>query len=713
MNLNRRRFLLGSALAAAVVATGGRVRAAGVAVGPSARVEPVSEAFFGQTVTDPYRWMENSADPDWMPWLEANDAHARSQIEALPAYDATLARLRTLGVGSSRISLPYEFDGRLLFLRQSASAGWPALVVRENGVDRVVFDPGISAGPIGDVSLEFWGASPDGRYMALGLGEGGTEEATLHILDLRAERLLSERISRCLPMAPYWLEDGSGFFYTQLGIGQAGTLDYRADVRCRLHRIGDDPSRDPIMLSQGQYPDLRVDRHDTVEIKVMPGSDWAVAQTSTLVGKGLWCTRLADLLAGRAQWRELFSPDSGSPDHVLDGDSLWVWGPVSDEESVISRLDLLQAPELVETTVATLTGGALITQTALSDGGLYVSVDSGSTSQLFFAPRAGKGTREIPLPQAGSIGDLAYGQGRRGVFVYLSTWLEQPTVWKLSPQAAPTRLELSQDPVIDTSGYEVADGDFAARDGERIPVTVLASRRLRRTGTAPCRVTAYGAYGQSLTAAFDPLNIALLEQGGIVVIAHVRGGGERGRRWWMAGQGATKPNTWRDLIDVCQALVDDGWTTPERLAITGGSAGGITVGRAMTERPDLFGLVDISAGLLNPLRFEFEANGLANVAEFGSLATPDGFQALFAMDTLQHIQDGTRYPTVHLTHGVNDTRVATWHSGKAAARLRAAAPADGAPVLFRVNFASGHILDSVEEAIQGRIGTDAWLLSRA
>jgi len=708
MQLNRRRFLLGAAVAATAAASGYRVRAQPGGIGPMARIEPVTDALHGQAVTDPYRWMENAADPDWLPWLRANDAQARAALEALPNYRAMNERLHELGSGFTRVSLPYEFGDRLLYLSQAPQSGWPVLKERTGATERVLFDPGTVAATPGDVSIEFWVASPDGRYMIFGLGSGGTEEAVIHILDLQSGALLDERIPRCLAPAPYWLEDGSGFFYTQLGVGVRGSLDYRADLRARFHRLGEDPSQDRVVMAQGMFDAVQVDRHDTPVIKVFAGSRWALCETGTLVTKGLWCAPLADVLAGRPDWKMLFEPGRGAPEHYLDGDHLWIWGSVSETESMVSTLDIT-TPPYVETVMATLNGG-LISQSAFADEGLYLSVDGGTTAQLFFIPREGDG-RELPLPFEAAINDVAYGADRRSVFLHMSTWLEPDSVWRYRPSKGYRQIELAPGPAVDTSAYRVQNGSVVARDGAEVPVTLISRRGLARNGQAPCCVVAYGAYGQSLTASFDPMSIALLEQGGIKVIAHVRGGGELGREWWMAGLGPTKANTWRDLIDVCQDLVNDGWTSSSRLAISGGSAGGIAVGRAMTERPDLFGLVASSGGVLNPLRFEFEANGLANVPEFGSIATQDGFNGLLAMDTLHSISDGVRYPAVLLTHGDNDPRVSTWHSAKAAARLRAAGAPGSGPVLFRVNFGRGHLIDSIDDDIDSKVGLYAWLLS--
>lgn len=708
MQLNRRRFLLGAAVAASAVASGLRVQARQVSFGPIARLEPVSETFYGQPVVDPYRWMENPADPDWLPWLHANHAHARATLEALPDRAALRARMRELNSEMVRTSLPSERGARSFFLRQAPDEATAVCVLREAGRNRVVIDPRALVEPGQSADLTWWAVAPDGRHVAFGLAIGGSESSVLHVLDVDADALLPVRIERCHAPGANWLPDSSGFFYEKLGDQPLGSVDYRADATARLHRLDADPAEDRIILARDLYPEVRIDRHDSIEVWTTPDSPWVVAETSTLASKGVWVARLDEVLNGPATWKEIYSPDSDAPQCYLRGDKVWAIGSVGGDESAVLELDVSGSTPS-QTVLAIFTGG-LVEDMAMTQQGLFVSVGGDGHSQLFFVPPAGE-AQEITLPRQGAITGLTYGEGRKTVLVSLSTWLEPPSIWRMSRRATPERVNLvPEPPPPDTRAYSATLVFAAARDGVRVPMTILAPRDLPRNGSAPCMVYAYGAYGVSQSADFDRFALPLLERGGISVIAHVRGGGERGYPWWEAGRGATKPNTWRDLIDCCEHLINQGWTSSDRLGILGGSAGGIAVGRAMTERPDLFALVFAGAGVLNPMRFEFESNGLANIPEFGSIATEDGFRALYEMDTLHHISNGVRYPPIILTHGVNDSRVAPWHTAKTAARLRAVATPDSGPVLFKVNFNGGHLVTSPEREGEDRADVYAWLL---
>ena len=219
---------------------------------------------------------------------------------------------------------------------------------------------------------------------------------------------------------------------------------------------------------------------------------------------------------------------------------------------------------------------------------------------------------------------------------------------------------------------------------------------MARNGDNPALVSAYGAYGIVQAPSFNPTSLAWLERGGVIATCHVRGGGDFGEEWHRAGQKLNKPNTWRDLIACAEYLIEQRYTRREKLAIIGGSAGGITVGRALTERADLFAAAIPIVGVMDMLRVEFTPNGPPNIPEFGSVKTEDGFRGLLAMSPLHHVQDGTRYPAVLLMHGVNDPRVEVWHSTKMAARLQAASAGvpNANPVLLRLDYDAGHGIGS-------------------
>jgi prolyl oligopeptidase len=301
---------------------------------------------------------------------------------------------------------------------------------------------------------------------------------------------------------------------------------------------------------------------------------------------------------------------------------------------------------------------------------------------------------EIALPFDGTISALETERGREGAWFALQGWLTPSDFWATDGQGHLQPTGLTPKPPIDVSSYETARAFATAKDGTKIPYSLIYKKGLKLDGSTPAWVSAYGSYGTpAYTPAFAGRTLALVDAGFIVGYANVRGGGEYGREWHKAGQLANKPNTWRDLIAVCEELCAKKYTSPVRLAIGGRSAGGITVGRAMTERPELFAAVIDGVGWSNPLRYVAEQNGYGEEPEWGAISEEAGYRALKTIDSYQSVRDGVRYPAVLLTTGVTDPRVAPFHVAKMTARLQAASTS-GKPILLRVDFDAGHGIGS-------------------
>jgi len=320
--------------------------------------------------------------------------------------------------------------------------------------------------------------------------------------------------------------------------------------------------------------------------------------------------------------------------------------------------------------------------------------------------RAGHVT-EIPLPFDGTLRELSCQASEEGALFAFAGWLTAGDIWTVDGAGKVTPTGLTPKPPIDVGPYEATHSFATARDGTKIPYTLLHRRDLKRDGLTPAWISAYGSYGISAyTPTFAGRTLALIDAGFIVGYANVRGGGEYGREWHKAGQLTNKPNTWRDLIDVCEHLCREKYTAPSRLAIGGRSAGGITVGRAMTERPELFAAVIDGVGWSNPLRYVAEQNGYGEEPEWGAISEESGYRALKSIDSYQHVRDGVSYPAVLLTTGVTDPRVGPFHVAKMTARLQAASISHK-PILLRIDFDAGHGIGSTRSQ-QDREAADTY-----
>ena len=298
------------------------------------------------------------------------------------------------------------------------------------------------------------------------------------------------------------------------------------------------------------------------------------------------------------------------------------------------------------------------------------------------------------MPFDGTLSQVAGDPDTPGALLLLSGWLNPTAIWTVDAAGRVANTGLTPKPATSTSSYATERRFATAKDGTRIPYSLIYKKGLKRDGSNPAFISAYGSYGiPAYSPSFAGRTLALIDQGAIVGYANVRGGGEYGRDWHRAGQLQNKPNTWRDLIAVCEDMIASGYTTSAHLAIGGRSAGGITVGRAMTERPELFAAVVSGVGWHDPLRYVAEQNGYGEEPEWGAISDPAGYRALKAIDSYQAIVDATKYPAVLLTTGVTDPRVAPFHPAKMVARLQVAS-SSGKPVLLRVDFDAGHGMGS-------------------
>lgn len=696
MIIDRRRLIV-AAGASAVASSLPRVAAAAPGKGPPvARIEPVTETFFGTTVTDPYRWMENPKDRDWQPYMKGQAAYARSVLDRIPGRAALGKRIGQLS-GELEVVNAIQLGGPFLFIqKQPAGANTPKLFVREGvtGAERLLLDP--EKRTQGDVhyALNFWACSPDGRYVACGLSPSGSENAVIEIVETATGSSLPERIDRAPYASLNWLPDSSAFFFNRLAEGaRAGTTNYYKDSVSWLHKLGTDPKSDIRVLARGRFDGVAIQDIEFPVVYTQPGSRFSLAILIAGVQNELtlYVNSLEAAAAGRGGWRRVCDAEDKVTNVALSADDIYL---ISYKDAPRYKVLHVKAtePAVAGAHEVVPQGTAVIENVFAAKDAVYVQELDGGIGRIRRLGPDGKIT-PIALPFEGAIGFVYTETDHDGALLALQSWVRPVSVLKIAASGAVSDTELAAKPDIDVSPYESKRIFATAKDGTRVPVSVVYRKDLRRDGSAPLMIDAYGAYGLNSDPYFTPRFVAWLEKGGVWATAHVRGGGEFGREWHEAGRLLTKPNTWGDLIATAEMLIAEKWTSTKRLAIRGRSAGGITVGRALTERPDLFAAVISQVGVQNILRSEFSQNGPPNVPEFGSVKTPDGFKGLLAMDAYQHVRDGTKYPAVLLTTGMYDPRVDPWEAGKLAARLQKAS-ASGKPVLLRVDFQAGHGIGS-------------------
>jgi prolyl oligopeptidase len=716
--LDRRTFLAGSAsalslsllphgLLAAATAKTSPPGGAGVPAAPVARIEVVHDTYFGETLSDPYRWMENSKDPDWLPFLKGQNDHTRAVIDALPGRTALLKRIGQLS-GESVSTARVQRAGGMTFIQQRPlGADNFKLFVRDNsnGAERVLVDPTAMSTAKSHMSLDWWRASPDGKYVAYGLSKDGSEDSLLHILTVADGKDLPETIPNTEGANPQWLDDAGGFFYTQL-TGAVATPERYLDAQARFHKLGADPKSDPILMKRGLVAGVDYDKIQSPSIITSQGSRYAIMRLADVRPEGrFFIAPLSDAVAGKAKWNSFAGFDDEVTDLELDGNDLYLLVNKGTPRGRIVKTSAA-APSIAGGVVAVPQSALVIEGLTRARDGIYMTIMDGGISRLQRLGTDGK-VADIALPFDGTIGAVYAVPNEDGALISLQGWLEPPAIWALDTGGHLNDTGITPKAAIDVSSYEAKRFFATAKDGVKIPYTLIYRKGLKQDGSNPTWISAYGSYGlPAYTPTFAGRTLALVDAGAIVGYANVRGGGEYGREWHKAGQLANKPNTWRDLIAVCEELVAKKYTSSAHLAIGGRSAGGITVGRAMTERPELFSAVIDGVGWSNPLRYVVEQDGYGEEPEWGAISDPAGYKALKSIDSYQSVKDGTPYPAVLLTTGVTDPRVAPFHLAKMTARLQAAT-ASGKPILLRVDYDAGHGIGSTR-AQQDREAADTY-----
>jgi len=694
--IDRRTLLLTAGSAAALTALP-RFAFSAVKEGPLvARIEPVTDTYFGTSVTDPYRWMENPADKDWEPFMKSQAAHARAVLDGIPGRAAMARRVSELA-GDLEIINTIQVGGPHVFIeKRPAGANNFRLYVREglDGAERLLVDSETRTQGEVHYSMNYWSASPDGKYVAYGISPSGSENAVIEIMETATGNVLPDRIDRAQYAFPSWLPDGTGFFFNRLAEGgTAGTTDYYLNSVCWLHKLGTDSKADIKVLARGQFADVAIQEIEFPIVFSQPGSNYAVAFLFAGVQNEItmYVNSLEAAAKGQGGWKNICVADDKVTGGALKGDDIYL---VTYKDAPRYRVLHVKAaePAVAGAREVVSQGKTVIQNVFAAKDALFIQELDGGIGRIRRLSADGKVT-PIALPFEGTLGSIYADTEHEGLWFQLQNWVRPAAVFQVSASGAVTDTGLATQPDIDVSPYESTRLFATAKDGTMIPVSIVYRKGMKRDGSSPALIDAYGSYGITEDAYFAPRFIAWLEQGGVWATAHVRGGGEFGREWHEGGRLLTKHNTWGDLIAAAEQLIADGWTSARKLAIRGGSAGGITVGRAMTDRPDRFAAVISQVGVSNTLRAEFSQNGPPNIPEFGSVTTADGFKGLYAMDAYLHVKDDTNYPALLLTTGMTDPRVDPWQAAKMAARVQKAT-SSGKPVLLRIDFQAGHGLGS-------------------
>ena len=693
------RFVVGAVACAACAVSA----FAAPAVQPVAPVGTVQDTLHGVVVKDPYRYFENVKAPEVQTWLRAQGAYSREVLDKIAVRDGLEKRLTELtSANGDAIGSMVRMPGDRIYymLRPKGERQFKlAMRIGFGGAPRILVDPEVAAKATGvPHAINYFKPSWDGKYVAYGMSAGGSEDASLYILDTTTGKNVGAPAPRVHGGLVSWLPDSRSFTYNQLKAPTPGEPESEAylDSRVMWQNLGAKAAPAQAVFGPTVTKDLGLARLDVAELIVQPGSPWMIARTTdtTLPEGFLFVAKVADLGQPDVKWTRISGYDDKITEVDLKGNDLYFMTHNQAPRKQVMKLDLRQ-PQLAQAKlVAAAPANGVLEDFMLTRDGVMGAVRQGTEIVLrrYTAGDTAGAAIAMPFPGAARMtADLAHTYS--DVVYTLSGWTQMPLSFVLKGSVS-TDTGMRVNPVLpNVPEVQVENVEVASYDGAKVPMTLLYKKGLQRDGNNPTLLTGYAAYGFSETAGFSPQRLAWIEQGGVIAMANVRGSGVYGDAWYRAGQKATKSNTWKDGIACAQYLIDQKIALPKTLGVMGTSAGGIFVGRSVTAAPQLFAAAIFDVGVMDAVRAEESANGITNISEFGSYKNAAEFPALLEMSTYHQIVDGTAYPAVMLVHGINDPRVDVWHSAKTAARLQAAT-SSGKPVLLRLDLQAGHGMGS-------------------
>ncbi len=666
---------------------------------PKAKVDGVEETIHGHKIVDPYRWLEDTSSADTQEYVRGELAYTHSILDPLPGREQIEQRLNQLAsigtIGAPQVGGKYYF-----YTHRQGMQNQPILYVREglNGKDRALVDVNSMAAD-GTVAIDWWYPSDDGKYVAYGTSASGSEQSTLHVIETASGKLLPDSIDRTRFGSVSWKKDNSGFYYDRTpkkGDVPAGEEVYH--VKVFYHTLGSDPAKDPLIFGEGRNAQdisaAQLADDDDRWLLITVGEGWTKSEMY-----------LQDLKAGSPPVEITTGKNFLYNGEIFQG-KLYI---VTNEDAPHYRVFTVDAgnpkrehwKEIIPQTDAVLQG------TGVFGGKLFAQYEKDASSLLKIYELDGKPFADMPLPTIGSVAGSGGKWDSKEIFFAFQSFTVPPSIYRYDLSEQKTALWDKLNAPIDPSAYEVKQVWYASKDGTRVPMFLFHKKGVELNGQNPTLLTGYGGFNISLTPSFVGTRFLWLEHGGVFAVANLRGGAEFGEDWHRAGMLEKKQNVFDDFIAAAEFLIAHKITDKNHLAIQGGSNGGLLMGAAFTQRPDLFRAVVCQVPLLDMLRYQNFQIAKLWVPEYGSADDPKQFDWLYAYSPYHHVKQGTEYPSILFMTADSDSRVDPMHAKKMAALMQAEA-ANGQsrerPILLRIETKAGHgvgkpISKQIEEGV--------------
>jgi prolyl oligopeptidase len=660
---------------------------------PQITPDTAIDEYFEKKVIDPYRNLEDVENEQVQSWMRNQNAFYDSIIPNITFRDSInkvlkeLAEKRKIATGYTRMvgnrifyltGLISDDNMKLVFIDRLNASPVELFDTKEfNTRDSCIYD------------FNYYEPSPNGKFIAFGISPNGNENATIHVLDVENRKLLSEKIERCFAANIQWTPDSKGFFYTQLKllVTKEDKQDPLTGSKVLYHHLFTSPDHDKVVFSWEMNKDLGLDVRDSYKINVCPLSEYVLMNVLRKSYFIVFYAKLSDLFrlpADKVEWTKICDLKDKMCNNGVIGNRFF---GLSNNPNPNGQLVAIDLPDTTQKIIWDA-GDVGLADMIYNKKGIYITTLKNGLNNLVRVNPKNYQKDTIKLPFLGGI------QLRPPVAVLSFFQPSENLIFSLTGYNKPygdyicyqnkTVVNTNITPEIQFLPIEVIveEIEIPSHDGTLVPLSIVYKKGTKMDGNNTLNMEAYGAYGYNQKPAFSRSRLVWFNNGGIYAFAHVRGGSEKGDGWYMGGFKATKSNSWRDLIACAEYLIEKKYTSPEKLAITGSSAGAVTIGRAITERPDLFKAAVINVGTFNPLRMENTSNK-STIKEFGTAKDSVEFQYLYNMDPYHHLKSGITYPSVLFTASLNDARVALWQPAKGVAKMQKISKGDNI-VLFRI-----------------------------
>ena len=678
---------------------------------PEIKKEITSDTLFDKAYIDEYRNIEFINNKEVLQWFADEKKLTDSILHTISGDEKLYHQIKsTIDDHASKISeLSITDTDAYFYLKKSKTDPKATLYYRQGftGKETFLYDPkdfSLSSGE-GDFAINYIKPNWDGTLVAIGFSKNDSEFSELRIFDVARKTFLEDSINHINPgivNGVQWLPDSSGFIYMHIPEIDPEKEGYLENSQCILYMLGSTRKNNKVLFSKTHNPELPIVEASFPKVYIKDQhTKYLIARIGSIGFNDHFYAPITALNTDKKiPWQPLFSKEDQVKSYRISDDVIYFRTAKGAKHYQLCKTSLKNPDFKNPTVLIPEDDKAVLSDFALTSKGLfYVKTTNGVEAKLYQFDETTGTSSELKMSKAsGYLNVSSKGSNFQDLYISCKGWINDKEAYKYNFTTnsfeAHNLSTVKKHPSLENVVIE--EIEIPSHDGVMLPLSLVYHQGLKKNKKNRVLFTAYGSYGYVDSPYLDKYLLHWLHEGGMYVTAHVRGGGEKGEAWHKAGYKTTKPNTWKDLIAATEYLIHEKFTTPDKIALWSGSSGGICIGRAVTERPDLFAAVFLRAGVLNVFRREFGANGKNNIREYGSVKDSIECKALYAMDAYQHIKKGVAYPAMYLTGGLNDARTPAWQPAKFAAKMQEYNSSDK-PILLSIDPEGGHGFQASQE----------------